>query len=772
MPFNQQRVLTAVPSSPARGLEGPRVVISSGLARWLTLVHRVEHHLFTGERMPPLASWAKSAVERTLGDRKFAEPGMTIRRHAPIARSSLDGVVMFHGAETALVEAFTTSTADLPAGATLRHRLVLRWDDPLIAGDSITVGTSQLVVEAIEPDEASWVRGVGLAQWEGTVSRVTPTCAQRLVARGIGPYSSVTQRPSPPAVSVSTSQLRHLMDRGCLSTIGELASVRSESPALRTRAYEALVKRARIPNSMAMLQPRRSTGFRDDQPDVPELTEPEEHWLAERLPTLQAAVAEAFVCGFELSQLVPRLTWNLARVGDGSDWSRGAVTSPLTFNASGVALPGGLFCPRLFGPIKDFECGCGALKGPELRGRTCEVCGVELARSLVRRSRFGHIELSCLVVPWPFLELACALLELTPAGLHERLCDDGGQAVQLQLMTVDVSQRPAGLPAEHLLSRFATSGFEPADLLWNVVPVLPPDLRPANTRDGHDLNELYQAVLNGERRLRRLLEQGADLTQTRAARSALIWSVQALLDNERLVEKVVTSADEVPLKSVRTRLNSHLQPPSERRVDFAAALVAVVDSTLTGTNVIANEDALVELLRPRLYGLLEEQGAVKTIKQAKSIVENDAQRRHALTVALAPSLPWLVMHADASISPTVVGVSMQVGNEPTLRLSAELAQQLSAKTGQLLALHLPSGDEALAEAWWLVRFGSGASRFRKHREVPSLMAQFGRSTDWALLVDAALRSASDDGSSLESGLLAGGFDLHDSPRPDEAKRWA
>lgn len=769
MPFNQQLVLTSVPSSPARGFEGPGVVISSGLARWLTLVHRVEHHIFTGERMPPLAAWAKSAVERTLGDRQFAEPGMTLRRHAPIARSSLDGVVMFHGAETALVEAFTTSTVDLPAGATLRHRLVIRWDDPLIAGDSITVGATTLVVEAIEPDDASWVRAPGLGQWEGTVSRVTPTCAQRLVARGIGPYSPVTQRPQTPAVTVATSQLRYLMNRGCLSTVGEVASVRSESPVLRTHAYEALVKRKPIANSMALLQPRRSTAFRDDLPDVPQLAEPAEHWLAERLPTLHAAVAEAFVCGFELSQLLPRLTWQLARIGDASDWSRGAVTSPLTYNASGVALPGGLFCPRIFGPTKDFECGCGALKGADLGRRTCEACGVELTRSLVRRCRFGHIELSCLVVPVPFVELVCALLELTPAALHEQLCADGGHAVQLRLMAVDVAQRAAGLPAEHLLSRFAATGFEPADLLWNVVPVLPPDLRPANTRDGHDLNQLYQAVLNGERRLRRLLEQGADPTQ---ARSALIRAVHALLDNERL-DQVVTSADDVPLKSVRSLLNSHLQPPPERRVDFAAALVAVVDSTLTGTTVIANEDALVELLRPRLYGLLEEQGVVKTIKQAKAIVENDPQRRHALTAALAPSLPWLVMHAEAAVSPTVAGVSMHVGTEPTLRLSPELAQRLSAKTGQLLTVHLPSGDEALAEAWWLVRFGGDPSRFRTHREAPSsLIAQFGRTTDWAPLVDAALRAASDDGSSLESGLLVGGFDLHESPRPDEAKRWA
>jgi DNA-directed RNA polymerase beta' subunit len=360
------------------------------------------------------------------------------------------------------------------------------------------------------------------------------------------------------------------------------------------------------------------------------------------------------------------------------------------------------------------------------------------------------------------------LLGEAPDVTDLRLTRDGGDAVLAQLEAIDLAERVATVPADHLLSRFHATGLSPADLLWSVVPVLPADLRPTVGLGGDrfgtsDLTERYRAIIESDLALRGLLDLGAPGRLVEPERARLLRSVHALFDDDQTVNPRV----ERPLASMRSMLASHVRPNELRRVDYAAWLVTVVDPALQGTAAVMSEDALSELLLPRLYGLLEERGVVTSIKAAKVMLETDLERRRALTAELAPSLPWLVMHADAARAPTVVAVTPTPGREPNLRLSPELARTLDAQTGDLLAVHLPVCDEALSEARWLARFPTG--RFRAHQVSSAGFAALAEQTltSWDPLVDAALAGASDDGSSLESGLLVGGFDLVRFPRPSE-----
>ena len=451
-------------------------------------------------------------------------------------------------------------------------------------------------------------------------------------------------------------------------------------------------------------------------------------------------------------------------------WSHGEVLKPETINYRTLKPErDGLFCEKIFGPTKDWECHCGRYKRIRYKGKVCERCGVEVTRAKVRRERMGHIELAAPVSHiWYFkgipsriglmLDISPRLLEQvlyfasyivvdpgdTPLmkkqilsdkdyrDMREKYEDDfdagmGAEYIQKLLAEIDLEALSAELREEldtatgqkraRLLKRlevvdsFRLSGNRPEWMILNVIPVIPPDIRPMVQLDGgrfatSDLNDLYRRVINRNNRLRRLLELGAPDIIVRNEKRMLQEAVDALIDNGRR-GRPVTGPNNRPLKSLSDMLKGKQgrfrQNLLGKRVDYSGRSVIVVGPELKMYQCGLPKEMAIELFKPFVMKRLVETGAAGNIKTARKMVERlrpevwDALeiviKDHPVMLNRAPTLHRLGIQAFEPV--LVEGRAIKLHPLACTAFNADF-------DGDQMAVHVPLSAEAQAEARFLM----------------------------------------------------------------------
>ena len=449
------------------------------------------------------------------------------------------------------------------------------------------------------------------------------------------------------------------------------------------------------------------------------------------------------------------------------EWSHGEVKKPETINYRTFKPErDGLFCSRIFGPIKDYECNCGKYKRMKHRGIVCEKCGVEVIQSKVRRERMGHITLAAPVAHVWFLKALPSkvgnLLDLTLKDLERVLYFEahiiidpkdtplqkgavmtdeqllqaredfghrfdagiGAEAIQKMLADLDLDRLSDELRTEmsgskseakrkkltkrlKIIDAFKESKNKPEWTILNVIPVLPPDLRPLVPLDGgrfatSDLNDLYRRVINRNNRLKRLLELNAPDIIVRNEKRMLQESVDVLFDNGRR-GKVVTGANKRPFKSLSDMLKGKQgrfrQNLLGKRVDYSGRSVIVVGPDLRLHQCGLPKKMALELFKPFIYNKLDEKGFVTTIKSAKKMVERESPevwdvldevvRECCILLNRAPTLHRLGIQA---FEPTLIeGKAIQLHPLVCTAFNADF-------DGDQMAVHIPLSIEAQIEA--------------------------------------------------------------------------
>ena len=453
------------------------------------------------------------------------------------------------------------------------------------------------------------------------------------------------------------------------------------------------------------------------------------------------------------------------------EWSYGEVTKPETINYRTLKPErDGLFCERIFGPMKDWECHCGKYKRVRYKGKVCERCGVEITRAKVRRERMGHIELAAPVSHiWYFKGIPSRLglvLDISPrylekvlyfalyivtdpgdtplekmqilnekeyAEMRERYEDDfeagmGAEAIKKLLQDIDVPTLRDELTAEledatgqkrvKLLKRldvvdaFYNSGNKLEWMILDVIPVIPPDIRPMVQLDGgrfatSDLNDLYRRVINRNNRLKRLLELHAPDIIVRNEKRMLQESVDALIDNGRR-GRPVTGPNNRPLKSLSDMLKGKLgrfrQNLLGKRVDYSGRSVIVVGPELKMYQCGLPKEMAIELFKPFVMKRLVETNVVSNIKAARKMVEKAARpevwdalevviKDHPVMLNRAPTLHRLGIQAFEPV--LVEGRAIKLHPLACTAFNADF-------DGDQMAVHVPLSAEAQAEARMLM----------------------------------------------------------------------
>ena len=449
------------------------------------------------------------------------------------------------------------------------------------------------------------------------------------------------------------------------------------------------------------------------------------------------------------------------------DWSHGEVKKPETINYRTFKPErDGLFCAKIFGPVKDYECNCGKYKRMKHRGVVCEKCGVEVIQSKVRRERLGHIELAAPVAHIWFLKSLPSkignILDMTLKELEKVLYFDsyvitasdepslavgallteeqyrqaredfagkfnvgiGAAAIKDMLQKLDLEtlsrvlrqeMRETGSEAKrkklakrlNVVEAFKDSGNRPDWMILDVIPVLPPDLRPLVPLEGgrfatSDLNDLYRRVINRNNRLKRLLELDAPEIIIRNEKRMLQEAVDVLFDNGRR-GKVITGPNKRPLKSLSDMLKGKQgrfrQNLLGKRVDYSGRTVIVVGPHLRLHQCGLPKKMALELFKPFIYNKLEMLGYVTTIKSARKMVEkgtkevwdvlDEVVREYPIILNRAPTLHRLGMQAFEPI--LVEGKAIQLHPLVCAAFNADF-------DGDQMAVHVPLTVEAQMEA--------------------------------------------------------------------------
>jgi len=449
------------------------------------------------------------------------------------------------------------------------------------------------------------------------------------------------------------------------------------------------------------------------------------------------------------------------------EWSYGEVKKPETINYRTFKPErDGLFCSKIFGPIKDYECNCGKYKRMKHRGIVCEKCGVEVIQSKVRRERMGHIELATPVAHIWFLKCLPSkvgnLLDLTLKDLERvlyfenyivmdpkdtplvkgsLLSDEqlyrakeeygerfeagiGAEAIKRMLGELDLEELSSTLRAEMMSTKseakrkkltkrlkvidaFKESKNKPEWTILEVIPVLPPELRPLVPLDGgrfatSDLNDLYRRVINRNNRLKRLLELNAPDIIVRNEKRMLQEAVDVLFDNGRR-GKVVTGANKRPFKSLSDMLKGKQgrfrQNLLGKRVDYSGRSVIVVGPDLRLHQCGLPKKMALELFKPFVYNKLDEKGLVTTIKSAKKMVERETAevwdaldevvKEYCILLNRAPTLHRLGIQAFEPI--LIEGKAIQLHPLVCTAFNADF-------DGDQMAVHVPLSIEAQIEA--------------------------------------------------------------------------
>ncbi|MED4989758.1 DNA-directed RNA polymerase subunit beta' [Geobacillus sp. NFOSA3] len=447
-------------------------------------------------------------------------------------------------------------------------------------------------------------------------------------------------------------------------------------------------------------------------------------------------------------------------------WSYGEVKKPETINYRTLKPEkDGLFCERIFGPTKDWECHCGKYKRVRYKGVVCDRCGVEVTRSKVRRERMGHIELAAPVSHiWYFKGIPSRMglvLDMSPRALEEVIyfasyvvtdpgdtplekkqllsekeyrayrekygqsfqASMGAEAIKKLLQDIDLEKEVATLKEElktaqgqrrariikrlEVLEAFRNSGNDPAWMVLDVLPVIPPELRPMVQLDGgrfatSDLNDLYRRVINRNNRLKRLLDLGAPNIIVQNEKRMLQEAVDALIDNGRR-GRPVTGPGNRPLKSLSHMLKGKQgrfrQNLLGKRVDYSGRSVIVVGPNLKMYQCGLPKEMALELFKPFVMKELVERGLAHNIKSAKRKIERvhpevwdvleDVIKEHPVLLNRAPTLHRLGIQA---FEPTLV-------EGRAIRLHPLVCTAYNADfDGDQMAVHVPLSAEAQAEA--------------------------------------------------------------------------
>ncbi|GAB1411046.1 DNA-directed RNA polymerase subunit beta' [Desulfovibrionales bacterium] len=449
------------------------------------------------------------------------------------------------------------------------------------------------------------------------------------------------------------------------------------------------------------------------------------------------------------------------------EWSFGEIKKPETINYRTFKPErDGLFCAKIFGPVKDYECNCGKYKRMKHRGIVCEKCGVEVIASKVRRERMGHIELAAPVAHIWFLKSLPSkigtLLDMTMADLEKVLYFDsyiildpgetslqkkqviseeqyfqildhynddtitvgmGAESIKILLQELNLPQLRIELREESQSTRSQTkkkkiakrlkvvealleSGNKPEWMIMDVIPIIPPELRPLVPLDGgrfatSDLNDLYRRVINRNNRLKRLLELGAPDIIIRNEKRMLQESVDALFDNGRR-GRAITGTNGRPLKSlsdmIKGKQGRFRQNLLGKRVDYSGRSVIVVGPYLKLHQCGLPKKMALELFKPFIYSKLEERGYASTIKSAKKMVEREEIAMWDILEEVVREYPILLNRA-----PTLHRLGIQAF-EPILvegkaiRLHPLVCTAFNADfDGDQMAVHVPLSVEAQIE---------------------------------------------------------------------------
>jgi DNA-directed RNA polymerase subunit beta' len=449
-------------------------------------------------------------------------------------------------------------------------------------------------------------------------------------------------------------------------------------------------------------------------------------------------------------------------------WSYGEVTKPETINYRTFKPErDGLFCAKIFGPITDWECLCGKYKRMKHRGVICDKCGVEVTRSRVRRERMGHIELACPVSHvWFFKGLPSRIGHLLDISLRdlerilyfesyvvidagetdlkekELLSEEryrevrdkfgdgsfdarmGAEAIKEILSRIDVDELSEELrivmktetsqirrlkAAKRLkvVDAFRKSGHRPEWMILDVIPVIPPELRPLVPLDGgrfatSDLNDLYRRVINRNNRLKKLLELRAPEVIVRNEKRMLQEAVDALFDNGRR-GRVLKGSNNRPLKSLSDTLKGKQgrfrQNLLGKRVDYSGRSVIVVGPELQLHQCGLPKKMALELFKPFIYNRLEEKGLVGTIKAAKELVEEEVDevwdaleeviKDHPVLLNRAPTLHRLGIQAFQPV--LIEGKAIKIHPLVCAAFNADF-------DGDQMAVHVPLSPKAQIES--------------------------------------------------------------------------
>ena len=448
-------------------------------------------------------------------------------------------------------------------------------------------------------------------------------------------------------------------------------------------------------------------------------------------------------------------------------WSNGEVKKPETINYRTFKPErDGLFCAKIFGPIRDFECLCGKYKRLKYRGVVCEKCGVEVTQSKVRRERMGHIDLATTVAHIWFLkslpsriglmlDMTLKQIEavlyfevfmvvdpgLTPLEPWQILTEEdyldaldeygdefesqmGAEAIKKMLQSINLGEESVRLREEmevtnsetkqkklskrlKIIDAFLKSGNKPEWMLLDVLPVLPPELRPLVPLDGgrfatSDLNDLYRRVINRNNRLKRLLDLMAPDIIVRNEKRMLQESVDSMLDNGRR-GRAVTGTNKRQLKSladmIKGKQGRFRQNLLGKRVDYSGRSVIVVGPTLRLHQCGLPKKMALELFKPFIFSRLQKSGQATTIKAAKKMVEqglpevwdvlDDVIRQHPILLNRAPTLHRLGIQA---FEPVLI-------EDKAINLHPLVCSAFNADfDGDQMAVHVPLSLEAQVEA--------------------------------------------------------------------------
>jgi len=469
------------------------------------------------------------------------------------------------------------------------------------------------------------------------------------------------------------------------------------------------------------------------------------------------------------------ITFDAIKIGLASpekilEWSRGEVTKPETINYRTLKPErDGLFCERIFGPSKDWECHCGKYKKIRYKGVVCDRCGVEITKASVRRERMGHISLAAPVSHiWYFKGIPSRMglvLDLSPRTLEKVLyfasyivldqgetnlqykqvlseqeyqdareafgdtfrVGMGAEAIQELLRAIDLDKEyeelQAGLKGAtgqkrarivkrlEVVEAFRGSGNKPEWMIMDVIPVIPPDLRPMVQLDGgrfatSDLNDLYRRIINRNNRLRRLLELGAPDIIVRNEKRMLQEAVDALIDNGRR-GRPVTGPGNRALKSLSDMLKGKSgrfrQNLLGKRVDYSGRSVIVVGPELKIYQCGLPKEMAIELFKPFVMKELVANGTAHNIKNAKKMVERlqpevwdvleEVIKEHPVMLNRAPTLHRLGIQAFEPI--LVEGKAIKLHPLVCTAYNADF-------DGDQMAVHLPLSVEAQAECRFLL----------------------------------------------------------------------